>query len=183
MLCCCDGHRKTQKHPCNFLNMEHFHEALQNKCQSLLSFGALSVVAHCRRSLQTLNADAHCSFAPRSPRTPATERSDTRNTEQLQPLRYHWPNQVDIPMTQPANKVPYRWCHRMQATRPVACRFTWKAGVLRSICALKKAAECLCHAHVLDLRGLEVFCWVYTWICKHWISTLALKSLPQWETW
>ncbi|XP_023657116.2 disintegrin and metalloproteinase domain-containing protein 15 isoform X2 [Paramormyrops kingsleyae] len=37
-------------------------------------------------------------------RTPATERGDTRNTEQLQPLRYHWPNQVDIPMTQPANK-------------------------------------------------------------------------------
>ncbi|XP_048881858.1 disintegrin and metalloproteinase domain-containing protein 15 isoform X3 [Brienomyrus brachyistius] len=37
-------------------------------------------------------------------RTPATERSDTRNTEQLQPLRYHWPNQVDIPMTQPSNK-------------------------------------------------------------------------------
>ncbi|XP_048881857.1 disintegrin and metalloproteinase domain-containing protein 15 isoform X2 [Brienomyrus brachyistius] len=38
-------------------------------------------------------------------RTPATERSDTRNTEQLQPLRYHWPNQVDIPMTQPSNKL------------------------------------------------------------------------------
>uniref|UniRef100_A0A8C9WCM8 ADAM metallopeptidase domain 15 n=1 Tax=Scleropages formosus TaxID=113540 RepID=A0A8C9WCM8_SCLFO len=41
------------------------------------------------------------------PRTPATDRTDTRNGEQVQPLRYHWPKQVDIPLTPASNKVPF----------------------------------------------------------------------------
>ncbi|XP_030638979.1 disintegrin and metalloproteinase domain-containing protein 15 [Chanos chanos] len=41
-------------------------------------------------------------------RTPATERSSSRNGEQVLPLRYHWAPQNDIPLTQSVNKVQDR---------------------------------------------------------------------------
>uniref|UniRef100_A0A8C1FHC4 ADAM metallopeptidase domain 15 n=1 Tax=Cyprinus carpio carpio TaxID=630221 RepID=A0A8C1FHC4_CYPCA len=39
------------------------------------------------------------------PRTPAVELANARNGDQVQPLRYQWPHQSDIPLTQAISKV------------------------------------------------------------------------------
>lgn len=38
-------------------------------------------------------------------RTPAMELANARNGDQVQPLRYQWPLQSDIPLTQAISKV------------------------------------------------------------------------------
>lgn len=38
-------------------------------------------------------------------RTPAMELANARNGDQVQPLRYQWPPQSDIPLTQAISKV------------------------------------------------------------------------------
>ncbi|XP_021322599.1 disintegrin and metalloproteinase domain-containing protein 15 isoform X3 [Danio rerio] len=43
-----------------------------------------------------------------NPRTPAMELANARNGDQAQPLRYQWPHQSDIPLTQAISKVQNR---------------------------------------------------------------------------
>ncbi|XP_051575468.1 disintegrin and metalloproteinase domain-containing protein 15-like isoform X2 [Myxocyprinus asiaticus] len=58
----------------------------------------------CRRSLVNLG---HTPFnKTRQSRTPAMELTNARNGDQVQPLRYQWPHQNDIPLTQTVNKKP-----------------------------------------------------------------------------
>ncbi|XP_056142807.1 disintegrin and metalloproteinase domain-containing protein 12 isoform X2 [Lampris incognitus] len=61
----------------------------------------------CRRSLLCLGVGSPSHKTGRQHnRTPATERVDGRNGEQVRPLRYHWNQQNDIPLTLHTNKVP-----------------------------------------------------------------------------
>ncbi|XP_057196287.1 disintegrin and metalloproteinase domain-containing protein 15 isoform X1 [Triplophysa rosa] len=60
----------------------------------------------CRRSLVYLG---HTPFnKARQSRTPAMELANARNGDQVQPLRYQWPRQNDIPLTQAINKIQHR---------------------------------------------------------------------------
>ncbi|XP_061097096.1 disintegrin and metalloproteinase domain-containing protein 15 isoform X2 [Conger conger] len=61
----------------------------------------------CRRKLSCLRGSPfHKGPSSRQQsRTPATERVDSRNGEQVQPLRYHCTNQTEIPLTPPSDKV------------------------------------------------------------------------------
>ncbi|KAA0703351.1 Disintegrin and metalloproteinase domain-containing protein 12 [Triplophysa tibetana] len=60
----------------------------------------------CRRSLVYLG---HTPFnKARQSRTPAMELANARNGDQVQPLRYQWPRQNDIPLTQAINKIQLR---------------------------------------------------------------------------
>ncbi|XP_018620285.2 disintegrin and metalloproteinase domain-containing protein 15 isoform X2 [Scleropages formosus] len=71
----------------------------------MLLFMALRL-QYCRRWLLCLGSSSFFKSPGRQQsRTPATDRTDTRNGEQVQPLRYHWPKQVDIPLTPASNKV------------------------------------------------------------------------------
>uniref|UniRef100_A0A3P8XQZ2 ADAM metallopeptidase domain 15 n=1 Tax=Esox lucius TaxID=8010 RepID=A0A3P8XQZ2_ESOLU len=67
---------------------------------------------HCCRRLLCLGSGSpfHKSTGRQQSRTPATERVDSRNEDQVQPLRYHWSRQSDIQMTPslPTNKVKDR---------------------------------------------------------------------------
>ncbi|XP_020361787.2 disintegrin and metalloproteinase domain-containing protein 15 isoform X2 [Oncorhynchus kisutch] len=62
----------------------------------------------CHRNLPCLGTTSlfHKGTGRQQSRTPATERVDARNGEQVQPLRYHWSRQSDIQMTpsRPSNK-------------------------------------------------------------------------------
>ncbi|XP_045070698.1 disintegrin and metalloproteinase domain-containing protein 15-like isoform X3 [Coregonus clupeaformis] len=62
----------------------------------------------CHRNLPCLGTASpfHKGTGRQQSRTPATERVDARNGEQVQPLRYHWSRQSDIQMTPspPSNK-------------------------------------------------------------------------------
>ncbi|XP_045064504.1 disintegrin and metalloproteinase domain-containing protein 15 isoform X4 [Coregonus clupeaformis] len=64
----------------------------------------------CHRNLPCLGTASpfHKGTGRQPSRTPATERVDARNGEQVQPLRYHWSRQSDIQMTlsPPSNKAP-----------------------------------------------------------------------------
>ncbi|XP_051576250.1 disintegrin and metalloproteinase domain-containing protein 15 isoform X2 [Myxocyprinus asiaticus] len=61
----------------------------------------------CRRSLVSLG---HTPFnKTRQSRTPAIELTNARNGDQVQPLRYQWPQQNDIPLTQTVNKLAGHW--------------------------------------------------------------------------
>ncbi|XP_071239775.1 disintegrin and metalloproteinase domain-containing protein 15-like [Salvelinus alpinus] len=55
----------------------------------------------CHRNLPCLGTTSpfHKGTGRQQSRTPATERVDARNGEQVQPLRYHWSRQSDIQMT------------------------------------------------------------------------------------
>ncbi|XP_052434795.1 disintegrin and metalloproteinase domain-containing protein 12-like isoform X6 [Carassius gibelio] len=58
----------------------------------------------CRRGLVYLG---HTPFnKSRQSRTPAMELVNARNGDQVQPLRYQWPHQSDIPLTQAISKKP-----------------------------------------------------------------------------
>ncbi|XP_050987770.1 disintegrin and metalloproteinase domain-containing protein 12 isoform X5 [Labeo rohita] len=58
----------------------------------------------CRRGLVYLG---HTPFnKTRQSRTPAMELTNARNGDQVQPLRYQWPHQSDIPLTQAISKNP-----------------------------------------------------------------------------
>ncbi|XP_026083189.1 disintegrin and metalloproteinase domain-containing protein 12-like isoform X6 [Carassius auratus] len=58
----------------------------------------------CRRGLVYLG---HTPFnKSRQSRTPAVELANARNGDQVQPLRYQWPHQSDIPLTQAISKNP-----------------------------------------------------------------------------
>ncbi|XP_015260420.1 PREDICTED: disintegrin and metalloproteinase domain-containing protein 15-like, partial [Cyprinodon variegatus] len=57
----------------------------------------------CRRSLCCLGANSPFHKARHQTRTPVTERADSRNGEQVRPLRYHLNPQPDVPPT-PAQK-------------------------------------------------------------------------------
>uniref|UniRef100_A0A672QK48 ADAM metallopeptidase domain 15 n=1 Tax=Sinocyclocheilus grahami TaxID=75366 RepID=A0A672QK48_SINGR len=58
----------------------------------------------CRRGLVYLG---HTPFnKSRQSRTPAMELANARNGDQVQPLRYQWPHQSDIPLTQAISKNP-----------------------------------------------------------------------------
>uniref|UniRef100_A0A8C1ZPX0 ADAM metallopeptidase domain 15 n=1 Tax=Cyprinus carpio TaxID=7962 RepID=A0A8C1ZPX0_CYPCA len=58
----------------------------------------------CRRGLVYLG---HTPFnKSRQSRTPAMELGNARNGDQVQPLRYQWPHQSDIPLTQAISKKP-----------------------------------------------------------------------------
>ncbi|XP_073703230.1 disintegrin and metalloproteinase domain-containing protein 12 isoform X2 [Garra rufa] len=58
----------------------------------------------CRRGLVYLG---HTPFnKSRQSRTPAMELTNARNGDQVQPLRYQWPHQSDIPLTQAISKNP-----------------------------------------------------------------------------
>uniref|UniRef100_A0A8C1GRT7 ADAM metallopeptidase domain 15 n=1 Tax=Cyprinus carpio TaxID=7962 RepID=A0A8C1GRT7_CYPCA len=60
----------------------------------------------CRRGLVYLG---HTPFnKARQSRTPAVELANARNGDQVQPLRYQWPHQSDIPLTQAISKVQNR---------------------------------------------------------------------------
>ncbi|XP_073782178.1 disintegrin and metalloproteinase domain-containing protein 15 isoform X4 [Danio rerio] len=60
----------------------------------------------CRRGLVYLG---HTPFnKTRQSRTPAMELANARNGDQAQPLRYQWPHQSDIPLTQAISKVQNR---------------------------------------------------------------------------
>uniref|UniRef100_A0A8C2FQE4 ADAM metallopeptidase domain 15 n=1 Tax=Cyprinus carpio TaxID=7962 RepID=A0A8C2FQE4_CYPCA len=60
----------------------------------------------CRRGLVYLG---HTPFnKSRQSRTPAMELGNARNGDQVQPLRYQWPHQSDIPLTQAISKVQNR---------------------------------------------------------------------------
>ncbi|XP_056331903.1 disintegrin and metalloproteinase domain-containing protein 15 isoform X1 [Danio aesculapii] len=60
----------------------------------------------CRRGLVYLG---HTPFnKSRQSRTPAMELANARNGDQAQPLRYQWPHQSDIPLTQAISKVQNR---------------------------------------------------------------------------
>ncbi|KAM9405602.1 disintegrin and metalloproteinase domain-containing protein 15-like isoform 1-T1 [Salvelinus alpinus] len=66
----------------------------------------------CHRNLPCLGTTSpfHKGTGRQQSRTPATERVDARNGEQVQPLRYHWSRQSDIQMTPslPSEKVQDR---------------------------------------------------------------------------
>ncbi|XP_062320982.1 disintegrin and metalloproteinase domain-containing protein 15 isoform X1 [Osmerus eperlanus] len=61
----------------------------------------------CRRSLICLGSSSpfHKAGGRQQSRTPATELVDSRNGDQVQPLRYHWSRQSDMPLTPPSSKV------------------------------------------------------------------------------
>ncbi|XP_030214830.1 disintegrin and metalloproteinase domain-containing protein 15 isoform X3 [Gadus morhua] len=58
----------------------------------------------CRRGLLCLGAGGPFNKSRQHNRTPATERVDDCNGEQVLPLRYQWNGHGDIPLTAPANK-------------------------------------------------------------------------------
>ncbi|XP_073782181.1 disintegrin and metalloproteinase domain-containing protein 15 isoform X5 [Danio rerio] len=61
----------------------------------------------CRRGLVYLG---HTPFnKTRQSRTPAMELANARNGDQAQPLRYQWPHQSDIPLTQAISKLAAHW--------------------------------------------------------------------------
>ncbi|KAI1885985.1 hypothetical protein AGOR_G00209390 [Albula goreensis] len=63
----------------------------------------------CRRRMSCLGGSPfHKSTGRQHSRTPETERVEARNGEQVQPLRYQWTHQTDIPLTPPSNKVQDR---------------------------------------------------------------------------
>ncbi|KAG7469505.1 hypothetical protein MATL_G00129660 [Megalops atlanticus] len=63
----------------------------------------------CRRRLSCLRGSPfHKGPGRQQSRTPATERVDVRNGEQVHPLRYHCTHQTDIPLTPPSTKVKDR---------------------------------------------------------------------------
>ncbi|KAJ8290059.1 hypothetical protein GJAV_G00008260 [Gymnothorax javanicus] len=63
----------------------------------------------CRRKLRCLGrGPLHKGPRRQQNRTPATERVDARNGEQVLPLRYHRTIQTEIPLTPPSNKVQER---------------------------------------------------------------------------
>ncbi|KAG9345344.1 hypothetical protein JZ751_009890 [Albula glossodonta] len=63
----------------------------------------------CRQRMSCLGGSPfHKGPGRQHSRTPETERVEARNGEQVQPLRYQWTHQTDIPLTPPSNKVQDR---------------------------------------------------------------------------
>uniref|UniRef100_A0A8C2A3I1 ADAM metallopeptidase domain 15 n=1 Tax=Cyprinus carpio TaxID=7962 RepID=A0A8C2A3I1_CYPCA len=83
------------------------HKLIHNLVLSVYRFRSCAggSAGHLPVCVTSLTAVCRTPFPPLSTRTPAVELANARNGDQVQPLRYQWPHQSDIPLTQAISKV------------------------------------------------------------------------------